>query len=200
MSTNDVPGHKPENRDQLAMGCWAEHEDGSLILVEGVEGGYVTFSVFDMEKEPIIEYRDQMAEGTFKRDFSWQAGNAKIDRWTWHDKTPFPWDRIIDRGGKAGPKMANVEDQLNAAERIQRRRRPRPPTPIDEDLDVDTIDDFEELPRAEADNAARRVARRRGSRGQPLDLSRRPTARSVVDAIQKALDSFRPGRRGGRQR
>lgn len=32
MSTNDVPGAKTENRDVLAMGCWAEHEDGSLIL------------------------------------------------------------------------------------------------------------------------------------------------------------------------
>jgi len=33
MSTNDVPGAKAANNDALAMGCWAEHADGSLILM-----------------------------------------------------------------------------------------------------------------------------------------------------------------------
>lgn len=34
MSTQDVPGANRANRDQLASGCWAEHEDGSLLFVK----------------------------------------------------------------------------------------------------------------------------------------------------------------------
>jgi hypothetical protein len=48
MSTNDVPGARAENHDQLAIGCWAEHDDGSLVLVESTEAGRVIFSVFDL--------------------------------------------------------------------------------------------------------------------------------------------------------
>lgn len=39
MSTNDVPGANPVNKDILAAGCWAEHADGSLLFVKGNEGG-----------------------------------------------------------------------------------------------------------------------------------------------------------------
>jgi hypothetical protein len=122
MSTNDVPGANPANRDELAMGGWAEHEDGSLILVESTEGGRVVYSIFDMEKSPITEYRDAMADGAFKKAFSWNPKDPKSEKWTWHDKTAFPWDRIIKLGGRDGARYVSAEDQLNAAERIRRSR------------------------------------------------------------------------------
>ena len=58
MSTNDVPGADPRNSDELATGCWAEHEDGSLIFVESTEVNRVIYSVFDMSRTPPLEYRD----------------------------------------------------------------------------------------------------------------------------------------------
>lgn len=122
MSTNDVPGHKPENNDELAMGAWAEHEDGSLILVESVEGGRVIYSVFDMEPEPITEYRDAMPQDDFEERFSWDDDG---DRWTWHDKTPFPWDRVIRQGSRAGERFASADDLENAATRVARSRKLR---------------------------------------------------------------------------
>lgn len=130
MSTNDVPGHKPENRDKLAMGAWAEHDDGSLIFVESVEGGVAIYSIFDMGKEPIVEYRDSMAEGAFKSNYSWAIG--KSDKWTWHDKTPFPWDRIIKKGAKDGVRHASAEDLITAAERVRRSREIHRGEPVDQ--------------------------------------------------------------------
>ena len=50
MSTNDVPGANPANRDELAMGAWAEHADGSLIFVESTEGGTCIYEVFDLSE------------------------------------------------------------------------------------------------------------------------------------------------------
>src|SRR5437868_2055043 len=104
MATTDVPGANPANGDQLKMGCWAEHSDGSLIFVESTEGGRVVYSIFDMSKMPIIEYRDAMPEDTFKKTFSRRDGNLLIRtiNWTWHDKTPFPWDRVIKAGALDG--------------------------------------------------------------------------------------------------
>lgn len=122
MSTNDVPGFNPKNRDELACGCWAEHEDGSLIFVESTEDDRVIYSVFDMEKDPVTEYRDSMKIGAFKKNFSWDSKKKDSERWTWHDKTPFPWDRIIKKGSKDGVRHAHVEDQLNAAERVRKSR------------------------------------------------------------------------------
>lgn len=122
MSTHDVPGHKKENHDQLAMGAWAEHEDGSMLLVESTEGGRVIYNIFDMDKKPVIEYRDSMAEGAFKKAFSWSPGKATEDLWTWHDKTPFPWDRIIKAGARDGVRHVHADDLLNAAERVRRSR------------------------------------------------------------------------------
>lgn len=114
MSTNDVPGHKPENKDELAMGCWAEHDDGSLILVESNEGGRVVYSIFDMVQDPPVEYRDAMPEKGFKSQFSWPGS---MDKWTWHDKTPFPWERVM-RNIKSGERFVTASDQLSAAARI----------------------------------------------------------------------------------
>ena len=71
MSTHDVPGNKLANNDKLAMGCWAEHDDGSLIIVESTEGGRIIYSMFDLDQTPIIEYRDSMPEQGFKDHFSY---------------------------------------------------------------------------------------------------------------------------------
>lgn len=125
MSTNDVPGANPKNADELAMGCWAEHEDGSLIFVEGTEGGRVIFSIFDVAEDPPVEYRDAMAEQAFKKQFSWDPKDPQSVKWTWHDKTPFPWDRIIQSGSSPGTRYASAEDQLSAAERVARSRNLR---------------------------------------------------------------------------
>lgn len=149
MSTNDVPGHNPDNHDVLAMGCWAEHQDGSLILVENTEGSRIIYSVFDMSKEPPIEYRDAMPEDSFKRTFSWDARKAGGERWTWHDKTQFPWDRLIKQGVSDGPRLPAAQHTLNAAERIMRTREHH----------------FHE----EESTAAERVARALQLRGQDLD-------------------------------
>lgn len=119
MSTNDVPGAVAANNDTLGMGCWAENDDGSLVLVESTEANRVIFSVFDMSRDPIMEYRSAMPDGDFKRYFSWTVPGAKKKaKWTWHDKTAFPWDRIIKEGAKPGVKYASAGDQLNAAQRV----------------------------------------------------------------------------------
>lgn len=125
MSTNDVPGFDPKNSDQLAMGCWAEHDDGSLVFVESTEGNRVIYSMFDLSKEPIVEYRDAMAVDTFKRTFSHGGKGVSTVKWTWHDKTPFPWDRIIDEGASDGLRYASADDQLTAAERVAESLRLR---------------------------------------------------------------------------
>lgn len=123
MSTHDVPGAKATNKDQLAMGCWAEHEDGSLIFVESVEGGTVVYVIFDVAQTPPVEYRDAVAEKSFKEMFSWKGG--KDIKWTWHDKTPFPWTRVIDAGGRGGPGFASADHLMSAAEQVAHSRRMR---------------------------------------------------------------------------
>lgn len=135
MSTDDVPGANPANADKLAMGCWAEHKDGSLIFVESVEGGRVIFSVFDVQRTPAMEYRDAMDEAAFKRQFSWKVSGG--DHWTWHDKTPFPWDRIMRRF-PSGSRLASADETTSAAQRIAEARdlrarevSPDPPSAYD---------------------------------------------------------------------
>jgi len=101
------------------MGCWAEHEDGSLIFVEGVEAGSVVYSIFDVAVVPPVEYRDAMPEQGFKTRFSWSPGSGKpsTDKWTWHDKTPMPWDRVM-RDFNAGARHVSAFEELNAAQRV----------------------------------------------------------------------------------
>jgi hypothetical protein len=118
MSTNDVPGAVSSNRDSLSMGCWAEHEDGSLIFVQSTENGRVIYMIFDIATDPITEYRDAMPEDGFKKRFSWNSKDPKSVKWTWHDKTPFPWDRVIKHGANAGQHYASAHDMLNAAQRV----------------------------------------------------------------------------------
>lgn len=141
MSTHDVPGARPENRDVLAMGCWAEHDDGSLIFVEAVEAGRVVYSIFDVQSDPPVEYRDAMPESVFQDRFSWRPESDDADddldiRWTWHDKTPFPWERVMadfpagQRHPSAAAELtaaARVARSLNLrAEQVQARHRDRP--------------------------------------------------------------------------
>jgi len=117
MSTHDVPGANPSNNDELAMGAWAEHDDGSLIFVESTEGDRVIYSMFDMAKTPPVEYRDAMAQPTFEKTFSF--GNDLNEVWTWHDKTPFDWNKIIKAGGQDGPRHAFAEHVETAADRVR---------------------------------------------------------------------------------
>lgn len=127
MSTNDVPGYKDSNNDELKMGCWAEHDDGSLIFIESVENHSVIYSIFDMAKAPIVEYRDAMPEKDFKVAFSWKADTSQVTgkgknvpqlEWTWHDKTRFPWEKVIKDGAKDGVRYASAADLRTAAERV----------------------------------------------------------------------------------
>jgi hypothetical protein len=115
MSTNDVPGANPDNNDELAMGCWAEHTDGSLIFVESTEADRVVYSIFDMSRTPPVEYRDAMPTDTFEDRFSREADEGP---WTWHDKTPFDWDRVIKAGVPDGVRAAFADHTLNAARRV----------------------------------------------------------------------------------
>jgi hypothetical protein len=119
MSTNDVPGAKKQNCDVLAVGCWAEHEDGSLILVKGFdESGRVVYEIFDMADTPATVYTDAMAEKEFKNFFSFSPSDKKSIKWTWHDKTEFPWDRVLKNTKRPVPGFASAEDQLTAAQRV----------------------------------------------------------------------------------
>ena len=121
MSTHDVPGANPANHDELAMGCWAEHEDGSLILVESTEGNRVIYSIFDLSQRDPIEYRHALPEAAFKDTFTWVKGGSgkkTNEKWVWHDKTPFPWDKIIKAGISEGQRPVSADDFLTAAQRV----------------------------------------------------------------------------------
>lgn len=127
MSTNDVPGAVSANCDELGMGCWAEHEDSSLLFVESTENGRVIYSVFDMGSDDVVEYRDSMKEKDFKKHFSWNPKAKKKDldaiKWTWHDKTPFPWDRVIADGARDGVRHPHADNLLSAAEKVASSRK-----------------------------------------------------------------------------
>jgi hypothetical protein len=133
MSTQDVPGHGSASSDVLAMGVWGEHKDGSLLFVESTEGGRIIYSIFDMAQNPVVEYRDAMPEKGFKETFSFSSKKSKVDAgWVFHDKTPFPWDKVMKNGGKDGMRYASASDQLNAAQRVAESMEMRKQS-IDED-------------------------------------------------------------------
>lgn len=117
MATDEVPGHNPANHDTLHQGCWAEHDDGSMLRVDSCENSVVVYSLFDLSKDPPIEFRDAMSEKDFKREYSWPNSH---DKWTWHDKTAFPWDRIMTNF-PAGQRYASAEGLKTAAERVAER-------------------------------------------------------------------------------
>lgn len=118
MSTHDVPGAKIENDDALGAGCWAEHADGSLIFVLSSEGDRVVAEMFDMSEQPIVSYKFATPIKAFERRFSYPPTGTSDLVWTWHDKTPFPWDRIIKAGVRPRPRITDVEEEISAAKRV----------------------------------------------------------------------------------
>ena len=137
MATNSVPGADPKNNDKLNIGCWAEHEDGSMIFVKGVnENDIVVFEIYDFadEKMPVF-YQQALALKDFEKTFSYDP--KKIDKinmkWTWHDKTPFPWEKIMQIIQKPVPVPANVEDTISAAKRIAESLKARVAMVLTED-------------------------------------------------------------------
>jgi hypothetical protein len=62
-----------------------------------------------------------MPEASFKSTFTWEKGKTTKktnEKWLWHDKTAFPWDRIIKSGVSDGQKAVSANDVLTAAERV----------------------------------------------------------------------------------
>lgn len=127
MATNDVPS--PKRGEELRQGCWAEHEDGSLIFVYDTEIDRVVYTLFDLSVDPVMDYRHAMPIGDFERTFSCSkadinkpvvVGGKKVTKqqWLWHDKTPFPWSRVIKDGLQSVPKVSMAEDQISAAARV----------------------------------------------------------------------------------
>lgn len=119
MSTNDVPGANPTNADTLHMGCWGEHEDGSLIFVKSTEGDRVIYEMYDPNQTPILFFQDAMVEDGFKKKYSWDPTNPNksFGKWTWHDKSAFPWDTVI-KAARPGLQHASAADQLSAAQKV----------------------------------------------------------------------------------
>lgn len=131
MATNDVPGANPANMDELGPGCWAEHADGTAyVRVDDVHQRLgVVFFIYDMAKEPIVAYRTSMPRAAFEKKFSW---NGKGDKWTWHDKTEFPWERLIKGGLKDGEEPVHAADVLTTAERVAKSLDAR----VEQDFDA----------------------------------------------------------------
>jgi hypothetical protein len=121
MATQAVPGADPRNLDDLSVGCWAEAKDGSLLHVIGHEGGSVVFQLYDLDEDPPFYYQDAMLEADFKQEFSVPPIGTSRVPWTWHDKTDFPWDRVMKRFSGKAPQYADVEDHLSIAAKIGRK-------------------------------------------------------------------------------
>lgn len=138
MSTNDVPGANNVNNDILKAGCWAEHADGSLLYVKGTENNQVVYELYDLGQSPIVFYQDAMREDDFKKTFSYPPIGKSQIKWTWHDKTPFPWDRIMKNFNKPIPIHANVEDHLSAAEKVAESLKLKAKKILSEDIELKT--------------------------------------------------------------
>ncbi len=115
MSTSDVPGANPKNADKLATGCWAEHSDGSLLFVKGTENGQIVYELYDVVQTPPVYYQDAMREEAFKKAFSAPPVGASKEDWTWHDKTPFPWARVMKTFDKPVPVAADAPSRRLAS-------------------------------------------------------------------------------------
>jgi len=121
MATCDVPGTNPANNDDLHIGCWGEADDDSLIFVEGVSNAEnrVIYSIFDMSnKNNPFEYRDSMPKDGFEKMFSKDSSG----KWTWHDKTPFPWEGRIMNCFPDGQRIPSAKQIISAAKRIATSR------------------------------------------------------------------------------
>jgi hypothetical protein len=160
MSTDDVPGANPVNADKLMSGCWAEHDDGSLLYVKGTEGGQVVYELYDLDQDPPVYYQDAMREEAFKDSFSFPPVGKSAERWTWHDKTPFPWSRVMKTFDKPRPMHADVHDQISAAARVAQSLRLR----------------------------AQRLTSEHVGSGAPRVVSK--GGRGIIERLQRALDAF----------
>lgn len=125
MSTQDVPGANPANHDVLAAGCWAEHEDGSLLYVKGTENQQVVYELYDVAIQPPRSYQDAMREAAFKSQFSFPPVGQSAEKWTWHDKTPFPWSRVMTAINRPTPQYADVAAELSVAAKVAESLRLR---------------------------------------------------------------------------
>jgi hypothetical protein len=125
VSTQDVPGFNPANKDVLASGCWAEHSDGSLLFVKGTENGQVVYELYDLAQDEPVYYQDAMRDDAFKKAFTYPPVGTSPEKWTWHDKTPFPWARVMKTFDKPRPVHADVHDTLSAAARVAESLRLR---------------------------------------------------------------------------
>ncbi len=117
--------------------------------------------IFDVATSPITEYRDAMPEDGFKKRFSWKPADPKSVKWVWHDKTPFPWDRVIKHGASSGEHYASAHDQLNAAQRVAQSLNLK-----GRDYDPDTDEHM--------------VAK----------TTRGPTGERIIKAVQAAIDKL----------
>lgn len=118
MATKDVPGANKANNDELKVGAWAEHKDGSLLFVKGLEGDTVVFELYELQATPPFYYQDAMPKPEFEKYFSRPPVGISTISWTWHDKKTFPWDRVMKRLNRPTPVHVDVEDQLSAARKV----------------------------------------------------------------------------------
>lgn len=171
MSTQDVPGANPANADVLAMGSWAEHDDGSLIFVQSVEADQVVYQIFDVAQDPAVYYQDAMRVADFKKAFSHPPTGNSSEKWKWHDKSIFPWSRVMKTFDKPRPVHADVHEELSAAARVAKSLRLRSQRLAPEDVKRDARFDEE-----------------REERGREQTVPK--GGRSVVERIQRAISAF----------
>jgi len=134
MSTHDVPGANKANSDVLAAGCWAAHDDGSLLYVKGTENDQVVYELYDLAQDPPVYYQDAMREDAFKKAFSFPPVGTSSEKFQWHDKSPFPWHRVMKTFNKPVPTHADVHDTLSAAARVAESLRLRAQRITEEEL------------------------------------------------------------------
>lgn len=219
MATDDVPGANAENDDHLHMGCWAEADQGkSLIFVKSTEDDRVIYDVFDLTHEPIVQWPDAMAIDDFKKHFTYdpkqlnQRALSSI-RWTWHDKTPFPWSKVIKQGARDVASYADVEDQLKEADKVRESRKRlnrkrvtekkvNPLTGVPEEVEVETPVAEAEVDDGDGMTAAQRVAAIRKLDPKAFDpamhehhvekeLPKGGAAPGIIKRLQSALSAFK---------
>jgi hypothetical protein len=204
MSTSDVPGMNPKNRDELHAGCWAEHKDGTLLYVLGTEDQRAIYMIFELEdKKNPVEYRDTMDIRKFQREFSYNARDPKSILWTWHDKTEFPWDRILGKF-KSGVRPVSAKKQIEEAERVRRSKRKYAGRKPVEGTEAEVVEDPAVASEAFVQSVAQLVAKRLGLKGEELkhadlahmverEVPKGGIAARIHSRLQKAIGKLRVG-------
>lgn len=80
----------PAALERAGVGCWAEHRDGSMAVVEALLNGQVHYLVIDRTGRAIIERWGRIPLARFRRECA--PGGLLADGWAWHD-SPFPAER-----------------------------------------------------------------------------------------------------------